>query len=591
MALVLADRVQETASAPGTGTVSLLGAVTGYQTFSAAIGSGNTTFYTIADQGGANWEVGIGTYSTSGNTLARTTVLASSNSGSLVNFSSGTQVVFVTYPSEKSVNLDASGNVSTLGTISSGTWQATTVAVAYGGTGVTSSSGANSVVLRDANVNVSANNFLPGYTSTVSAGGTTVLTVGSTYYQKLSGSSNQTFQLPDATTLVNGTTFIFDNDSSGTLTVTDNSTSTVDTVPSGGFSYIFLESNSTSAGSWGKYAMLPASYDFSTSTANFGGANITNATWQGTTVGTAYGGTGLTGFGAANAALYSTSSSALTAGTLPVAAGGTGATTLTGYVYGNGTSAMTASTTIPGSAVSGDISGNAANVTGTVLVSHGGTGLTNITQYYIPVGNGTSALSTSANFQYDGSTLRVGNQALLGGTTNPIIGATGSFNNYIQSYVYNANTGTSGSADFVAYADNSTDAHGWADMGFTSSTYADATYTVTGPNEAYIFGSAPSGAGKTGNLVYATDSTGSSNAHQFYVGGFTQAKGAWKAQIDSNGLQATQVRASNGIVVNSKTVSASYTIASGDSAMSAGPITVASGVTVTVSSGSRWVVL
>lgn len=100
MALVVEDRVQETASAPGTGTVTLLGAVTGFQTF-AAIGSGNTTYYCIADQGGANWEVGIGTVGTG--TLARTTVLSSSNSGSLVNFSSGTQVVFCTYPSEVSV--------------------------------------------------------------------------------------------------------------------------------------------------------------------------------------------------------------------------------------------------------------------------------------------------------------------------------------------------------------------------------------------------------------------------------------------------------------------------------------------------------
>ena len=110
MALVLADRVLETCSSPGTGSVSLLGAVTGYQTFSATVGNTNTCYYTIADQAGANWEVGIGTYSSSGNTLARTTVLASSNAGSLTNFSSGTQNVFVTYPAEKSVNLDASNN-------------------------------------------------------------------------------------------------------------------------------------------------------------------------------------------------------------------------------------------------------------------------------------------------------------------------------------------------------------------------------------------------------------------------------------------------------------------------------------------------
>ena len=72
MALIVADRVQETCNAPGTGVVTLLGAVTQFQTFSAAIGNGNTTFYVIADQTGANWEVGIGTYATTGNTLTRT---------------------------------------------------------------------------------------------------------------------------------------------------------------------------------------------------------------------------------------------------------------------------------------------------------------------------------------------------------------------------------------------------------------------------------------------------------------------------------------------------------------------------------------
>ena len=138
MALVLADRVQETTTTTGTGSVTLLGAVTGFQSF-AVIGNGNTTFYTIADQGGNNWEVGVGTYSTTGPTLARTTVLSNSlGTTALINFSSGVQTVFVTYPSEQSVNLDASNNVSALGTISSGTWNATAITTTYGGTGLTS---------------------------------------------------------------------------------------------------------------------------------------------------------------------------------------------------------------------------------------------------------------------------------------------------------------------------------------------------------------------------------------------------------------------------------------------------------------------
>lgn len=299
MALVLADRVKETTTTAGTGTVTLAGASTGYQSF-AVIGNGNTTFYCIAGQNGSEWEVGIGTYTSAGTTLARTTVLSNSagTQPSALSFSAGTKDVFVTYPSEKSVNLDASG---------------------------------------------------------------------------------------------------------------------------------------------------------------------------------------------------------------------------------------------------------------VAIIGPGGTA--------------------------------------LGGTTNPIIAAVGAANNYIQQYIYNSTNGTSSSADFVTYANNSTDAHGWTDMGFTSAAYADTTYTVTGPNESYLFGSAPSGAGSTGNLVYATDSTGSANAHQFYVGGFTQAKGAWKAQIDTTGLKATQVNATNGLLANNQTVTANYTIASGDNALSAGPVSVASGITVTISSGSVWTVV
>jgi hypothetical protein len=115
MALILKDRVKESATSPGTGSVTLLGAAVGFQSFSV-IGNGNTCYYTISDQGGPNWEVGIGTYSTTGPTLARTTVLSSSNAGSLTNFNAGTQDVFVTYPAEQGVWLDASGNAIGLGT-------------------------------------------------------------------------------------------------------------------------------------------------------------------------------------------------------------------------------------------------------------------------------------------------------------------------------------------------------------------------------------------------------------------------------------------------------------------------------------------
>jgi hypothetical protein len=104
MSLVLLDRVQQTGTANTTVSFSLTGSVLGFQSFTT-IGNGNTTYYAATDTSG-NWEVGIGTYATGG-TLTRTTILASSNSGSAVTFS-GTVNVFVTYPSERSVNLDQS---------------------------------------------------------------------------------------------------------------------------------------------------------------------------------------------------------------------------------------------------------------------------------------------------------------------------------------------------------------------------------------------------------------------------------------------------------------------------------------------------
>ena len=106
MALVLADRVKETTTTTGTGTYTLAGAVTGFESF-ATIGNTNTTYYCCTD--GDDFEVGVGTYASSGTTLARTTILQSSNSDNAVNWSSGTRDIFCTQPAEKAVFLDAGG--------------------------------------------------------------------------------------------------------------------------------------------------------------------------------------------------------------------------------------------------------------------------------------------------------------------------------------------------------------------------------------------------------------------------------------------------------------------------------------------------
>jgi len=138
MALVVFDRVKESSNTAGTGTIVLAGAQTGYQSF-AVVGNNNTTYYTIADQQGSNWEVGIGTYYSGNVSLARTTILASSNANAAVNFSNATKDVFVTYPAEKSVNQDATGNVTVLQTVTANN------IVSVGNTAVSSNAGAFSL--------------------------------------------------------------------------------------------------------------------------------------------------------------------------------------------------------------------------------------------------------------------------------------------------------------------------------------------------------------------------------------------------------------------------------------------------------------
>jgi len=112
MALVVKDRVKETTATTGTGTLTLAGAVAGFQTFTSVLSDGDTTYYGIFDSATGAFEVGLGTFTSSGTTLARTTILESSNSGSAVNLGAGNKDVFITQPAEKAVYLDASGYIA-----------------------------------------------------------------------------------------------------------------------------------------------------------------------------------------------------------------------------------------------------------------------------------------------------------------------------------------------------------------------------------------------------------------------------------------------------------------------------------------------
>ena len=109
MALVINDRVKVTSTTTGTGAFALGAAVTGFETFAQGIGNNNTTYYCIFNQGTSEFEVGLGTLSSTTN-LQRTTIISSSNSDAVVDYQAGTKDVFCTLPASKSVYLDATGN-------------------------------------------------------------------------------------------------------------------------------------------------------------------------------------------------------------------------------------------------------------------------------------------------------------------------------------------------------------------------------------------------------------------------------------------------------------------------------------------------
>lgn len=118
MALVVKDRVKETATTTGTGAVTLGGAVTGFESFSSALANSDTTYYAISHRNADEWEVGLGTYNSG--VLTRTTILESSNSDSAVSFTAGTKDVFITLPADKAVYLDASDALSTGNIVTTG---------------------------------------------------------------------------------------------------------------------------------------------------------------------------------------------------------------------------------------------------------------------------------------------------------------------------------------------------------------------------------------------------------------------------------------------------------------------------------------
>jgi hypothetical protein len=496
MALVLKDRVQETTTTTGTGTLTLGGAVTGYQSFSA-IGNANTTYYAIYASGGSEWEVGIGTYTSSGTTLSRDTVLSSSNSGSLVSFSAGTKNVWCDYPAGRAGYIDTNSTLNAPVLATSG-YTSTTPVLSF--------NGSNTDLALGATVSGSyLQAIMQNKSGTASASTNYVLSndlgTDSTYYGEFGmNSSVYSSGTPaDFFSLNNG---IYFSGHDGDLTV-----------GSGNGKKTFLAWGTT-----GQSAHV---------------INVTGSIGLNTNI------TGTTNFGTSGQVLTSAGSAATPTWTTPT----TGTVTSVAATAGTGIS-------VSGSPITSSGTLTITNTAPDQTVAITGAGGAVVTGTYpnftitTPSGTVTSVTGTAPVVSSGGATPAISMAA-----------ATTSVNGYLTS----------------------TD---WTTFNGKQAALVSGTNIKT-INTNSILGS--------GDLTISASPAGSTTQVQYNNAGSLGASSAFT--YASSTLTAPNLSASNGLVVNNATVGASFTIASGYNAMSVGPVTVAAGQSVTVPSGSRWVVL
>ena len=649
MALVLNDRVLEQSSTAGTGTVSLSGAVAGYKSFANGIGDGQTCYYTIYDPTAFTWEVGIGTYTLSGSTLSRTTVLSNSlNTTALISFAANAKNVFVTYPASKGVFLDSTlGNDAVINT----------VRVGLGGGSVSSNTavGLNALVANTSGARNTANGYQAlnantnsssitavGYragasfnnlnTSTYgdvfigdSAGVTTSTAKDSTYVGALAGQFNAAGHFNTAvgaaalrnnTAASNaafGASALFSNTTgannvavgyqAGYFNLTGNNNSFV-----GGYDNLTYPVGYYNVSGSANTAVGNGSLVYNTTTSNLVAvgyqslrANTTNVATLGTiTGGTLY----TTGTYTGVVMTLSSGSTAITYPTATIVVAGGAVTTVTITSAGVGFKDTTTVLTAPAASIGGTGSGFSVPV----ATLQSGTGNTAIGYQALLnniVGSSSTAIGYQAALNNSSGTTAVGYRA--------VATATNGNNTGIGYSALTTATGAGNTA--IGVSSGSQITSGANNVVIGSYTGAAAPISATGSNFIVL----SDGAGNVRQTIDASGITslgGLPGAESLRVtpvasavnylqttGSATGAAVALTAQgsdtnidltITPKGTGATyspNFAASNGLVMNNATINTSYTLPTGYNAMSVGPVTVASGVTVTVPSGSVWAII
>jgi len=529
MALVLKDRVKETSTTAGTGTVTLDGAVSGFQSFSA-VGDGNSTYYAIVDNATGAWEVGIGTYTSSGTTLSRTTVLSSSNSGSLVSFAANPKDVFVTYPSERGVWLDSTGNVLVqyeFNTVNATTANLSTANITAGTVSTTPTSG-NDITNKTyvdtvattaidfhqpvrGEVPNTTGNLTATYNNGTAGVGATLTNAGTQATFAYGGVSWNT---SDRVLIYNQT----DATQNGVYTITDlgsGSTNWVLTRATDADSYGVNDPQALDQGS--AFFVQEGdgageTYACNTpGTITFGTTNITFTQISSSQVYSA--GTGLT--------LTGTQFSITNTGTAGTYGSASVVPVLTTNAQGQVTSVTNTNIAISGSAVSGNISGQAGSVANSLTL---GTYLTGGSY------NGSSPITATVD-------------ATSANTASKVVARDASGN-------FSAGTIT------AALSGNAT-------------TATTATNVAGGTANQLVYQSS------TGVSTFAAAPTTSSTYLYWNGSAFAWGAVAQEAPVSLNDI----------------TISSNYTFPANKNAISVGPVTVGAGVTVTVGSGQRWLVV